>query len=83
MRLPRCTVAAQWCDAHHLIHWADGGKTALINLVLLCGHHHTVLHRGEWSVTMVDDHPLFHPPSWVPGGPRRNAVHRIDLASTG
>ena len=24
------------CDAHHLEHWADGGRTALDNLVLLC-----------------------------------------------
>lgn len=64
-------------------NWADGGPTALNNLVLLCGHHHTVLHRGEWSVSIDDHHPLFHPPPWIPGGPHRNTVHRIDLALSG
>nr|WP_246299475.1 HNH endonuclease signature motif containing protein [Nocardioides panaciterrulae] len=24
------------CQAHHIHHWADGGPTALPNLVLLC-----------------------------------------------
>ena len=28
------------CDVHHLQHWADGGRTALDNLVLLCRRHH-------------------------------------------
>jgi len=24
---------------HHVIHWADGGPTCLLNLALLCGYH--------------------------------------------
>ena len=24
-----------WCDAHHVIHWIDGGKTKLSNFILL------------------------------------------------
>ncbi len=31
---------AGFCDAHHITHWADGGITALINLILLCRRHH-------------------------------------------
>ena len=23
---PGCDVPARWCDAHHIVHWADGGK---------------------------------------------------------
>src|ERR1700710_718050 len=41
--VPGCTVPHQWCDAHHIIHWADGGPTALHNLVMLCPRHHTLL----------------------------------------
>jgi hypothetical protein len=28
-----------WIDAHHIIHWVDGGPTALDNLVSLCRPH--------------------------------------------
>jgi hypothetical protein len=42
-----CTAPASWCDAHHIIHWADGGVTALINLILLCRRHHTAIHNGK------------------------------------
>ena len=44
---PGCDAPASWCDAHHIIHWADGGVTALINLVLLCRKHHTAVHEGK------------------------------------
>ncbi|MEX1257739.1 MAG: DUF222 domain-containing protein [Gemmatimonadota bacterium] len=35
-RFPGCGVSLRWCDAHHVMHWADGGATKLDNLVLLC-----------------------------------------------
>jgi hypothetical protein len=28
---PRCDAPATWTDAHHLIHWADGGSSDLTN----------------------------------------------------
>ena len=42
-----CDAPASWCDAHHIIHWIDGGVTALINLILLCRKHHTAIHDGK------------------------------------
>jgi hypothetical protein len=47
---PGCTRTTAYCDAHHVAHWADGGPTALNNLVLLCRHHHRTLHAGLWSL---------------------------------
>lgn len=41
---PGCDAPASWCDAHHLVHWADGGPTDLSNAALLCPRHHTVVH---------------------------------------
>ena len=41
-----CGAPQRWCDAHHVIHWADGGPTSLANLVLLCSRHHTMVHEG-------------------------------------
>jgi hypothetical protein len=40
----------RYVDAHHIRHWAQGGKTTLDNLVLLCRHHHRLVHEGGFSV---------------------------------
>jgi hypothetical protein len=40
----------RWVDAHHIHHWARGGETKLDNLVLLCGHHHRLVHEGGFGV---------------------------------
>jgi hypothetical protein len=37
-------------DAHHIHHWAHGGETSLDNLVVLCRHHHRLVHEGGFSV---------------------------------
>jgi hypothetical protein len=44
-----CSAPASWCDAHHIIHWADGGHTNLTNTQLLCRTHHTTTHKQERS----------------------------------
>lgn len=47
---PTCTRPAHHCDAHHLRHWSRGGKTDLENLVLVCRHHHRLLHGPTWTL---------------------------------
>ena len=42
---PGCHIPARWCEAHHIVHWADGGRTDLANLRLLCAQHHTDTHQ--------------------------------------
>lgn len=49
-----CTAPAFWCDGHHLIHWADGGPTSLDNSALLCGGHHTVVHRDRLAGRLIE-----------------------------
>jgi 5-methylcytosine-specific restriction endonuclease McrA len=44
-RFPGCTHT-RFVDGHHIRHWADGGETRLDNLVLLCRHHHRLVHEG-------------------------------------
>jgi hypothetical protein len=44
---PGCDVPARWCDAHHIEHWAQGGKTVLSNLRLLCRTHHGRQHDHQ------------------------------------
>ena len=41
---PGCSSPARWSDAHHLVHWADGGTSDLTNAALLCQRHHTIVH---------------------------------------
>ena len=42
------------------------GRPGLMNLVLLCGHHHRVVHHHGWDVDIgPDGHPQFHPPPWI------------------
>jgi hypothetical protein len=48
-RYPGCTHE-RWLDAHHVMHWADGGKTSLDNTMLLCSKHHRLLHEGGFTV---------------------------------
>jgi len=57
-RFPSCDRPHSWCDAHHVRHWADGGPTALPNLVLLCRPHHRLVHGG-FRVEVVDGTPIF------------------------
>ena len=52
-RFPGCT--SKHCDAHHIVHWADGGETKLSNLVLLCRRHHRLLYEGGFSVKMNNE----------------------------
>ena len=49
-RFPGCTNR-RFCDGHHIIPWALGGRTDLDNLVLLCRHHHRLVHEGGFAVT--------------------------------
>ena len=44
---PGCHIPARWCDAHHIQHWAEGGKTEISNLQLLCRPHHRDAHSRQ------------------------------------
>ena len=48
-RFPGCTHE-KWLDAHHVMHWVDGGETSLENTLLLCGKHHRLLHEGGFEI---------------------------------
>jgi len=48
-RFPGCGQH-RFLHAHHIQHWAQGGRTDLSNLIQLCTHHHRLVHEGGYSV---------------------------------
>lgn len=62
-RFPGCDRPHAWCDAHHVEHWADGGPTALRNLVLLCRRHHRMVHApGGFGLRIEEGTSVFRRP---------------------
>jgi hypothetical protein len=52
-RFPGC-VRRHGTHAHHIRHWAHGGRTDGDNLVLLCRFHHRLVHEGGFTVRRRD-----------------------------
>ncbi len=89
-RFPGC--AATRCDGHHIEHWAQGGATALGNLVLLCRRHHRAVHEegfrvaldaaGEARFLRPDGRPLPEAPALpaVTDAPLAPVTARLDRA---
>ena len=79
---PGCTVAPQWCEAHHITEWQFGRRTSIDDAALLCGYHHREFEHLGWECVMVDGIPHFVPPRWLDGErtPIRNTAHDIAAA---
>ena len=50
-----CDRPPEWCDAHHVWPWEEGGPTSLDNLVLKCRRHHTLVHKPGWNDKLLPD----------------------------
>jgi hypothetical protein len=60
-RFPGCTHA-RYLHGHHIVHWADGGETRLDNLVLLCSHHHHLVHDDGFGCAVIRGEICFMTP---------------------
>lgn len=56
----------KYLDAHHIQHWGDGGATALDNLILICSHHHKLLHEGGFGMRAANGGYYFTRPDGRP-----------------
>jgi hypothetical protein len=75
-RWPGCERPPSWCEAHHIEHWArDGGRTDVADGLLLCKHHHLLLHDHHWEIERRGEtraeYWLIPPPSHPDPVPRR------------
>ncbi len=63
---PSCDRPASWTEAHHMVHWNDGGPTAAANLALACSVHHDVAHYSGWDLRLGPDGRIqWRPPSAI------------------
>jgi hypothetical protein len=79
-----CERPPSWCEAHHIEHWArDGGRTDVADGVLLCRHHHLLLHDHHWQIERRglarSDYWLIPPPGHPASEPRRLASKSLTL----
>ena len=82
-RFPGCT-SHRFVDAHHIEHWADGGDKP-DNLVLLCRHHHRLVHEGGYTLAAATDGRLtFRRPDGrrIVACPQPGRAARISLRAT-
>ena len=58
-----CDRPPSWTEAHHIDEWQrDGGPTDIENGILLCRHHHLLVHNNHWKVQRRGDKYLLEPP---------------------
>lgn len=53
-RYPGCSDTFAHGQIHHALPWQAGGKTNLANAILLCWHHHALVHRDMISIRHHD-----------------------------
>ncbi len=50
-RFAGCDRPPSWSEAHHIVPWSRGGPTDIANGILLCRHHHLLVHNAGWGIT--------------------------------
>lgn len=66
---PGCDRPPSYCEAHHIDHFAEGGKTDVDRGVLLCRFHHMKLHNTGWRITRDGKGPFVLRPPTGEGAP--------------
>ncbi|MCU1422912.1 MAG: endonuclease [Microbacteriaceae bacterium] len=62
-RFPDCDRPPSWTEAHHINEWdRDHGRTDVADGILLCRHHHLLIHNNGWRVTRTDADCFVVPP---------------------
>lgn len=59
---PGCTKPPSACEVHHIVEWKNRGLTDVADGVLLCRHHHMLLHNNHWRIVRKADGYWLRPP---------------------
>jgi hypothetical protein len=61
--IPGCDRPPSWTEAHHPEEWdRDQGETSVRNGILLCRHHHHMVHNRGWRVRRLGSEYWLYPP---------------------
>ena len=66
-RFAGCDRPPSWSEAHHIVPWSRGGPTNIANGILLCRHHHLLVHNAGWGISRQGSDYFLVPPG---GGDR-------------
>jgi hypothetical protein len=74
-RYPGCTAPPVLCHCHHIVHWSADGSTSVKNGILLCFHHHELVHRRHITIHRDQSRFVFLDRHGMPINPDHD--HRI------
>lgn len=60
---PGCDRPVSWTEAHHITPWSISPKTEVLDGILLCRHHHMLLHDNGWLIRRRDTDYFLVPPT--------------------
>jgi len=70
--VPGCDRPPSWTESHHIYQWdRDAGRTDVRDGVLLCRHHHMMIHNRGWRIWRRGGEYFLDPP---PGDPLNTRV---------
>lgn len=69
---PECDRPPSWCEVHHIREFGRGGPTSVDDGVLLCRHHHMLVHNNGWRIDRREKTYWLVPPATV--DPRRQPL---------
>jgi hypothetical protein len=75
---PGCPRGPKWTTPHHVTFWAaQGGKTNINDLALVCERCHRLIHHGGWEIELRHGVVWWIPPAWLDPQrrPVRNTAH--------
>lgn len=67
-RFPGCDRPPSFTEAHHITPWSRGGRTDVDYGILLCRHHHLLVHNNGWDVRRRGSEYFLLPPPGVNAG---------------
>ena len=57
-----CDRPPSWCEFHHINEFSLGGDTSVEDGVMLCRHHHLMIHNNRWKITRIGHRYWLVPP---------------------